>query len=295
MTTQHTPSAAAPVLALLTGALLWGLAWWPLKHFGSAGISGNLMVSVSYGLVAILGLPVLWRQRRQWQKQAGLFLLIAVLGGWANTALVNALMSGNVVRVMLLFYMAPVWGVLAGRLFLGEYISLHRGAALALALVGAFVLLGGQAAFITPLSPIDMMALSAGLAFALTNVTTRAAHAIPLASKTLIIFLGCTVTAATAALTIGQTLPALPASVWGLIGLFSLTWLALATLATQYGVTHMQAGRASVLLILELVAAVISAMLIGGETLRPQEWIGGALIACAALLEARTPQLLPAR
>jgi len=294
MTTQHTPSAAAAVLALLTGAVLWGLAWWPLKYFGSVGISGNLMVSVSYGLVAIIGLPVLWRQRQQWQKQASLFLLIAVLGGWANTSLVNALMSGNVVRVMLLFYMAPVWGVLAGRLFLGERISPHRGGAVVLALIGAFVLLGGQSAFVKPLTPIDLMALSAGLAFALTNVTTRAAHAIPLASKTLIIFLGCTVMATAAALTIGQTLPAVPASIWGLIGLFSLTWLVLATLATQYGVTHMQAGRASVLLIVELVAAVISAMLIGGETLRPQEWIGGTLVACAALLEALAPQVLPA-
>ena len=288
MTSQIAAPSSAPVLALLAGSVLWGVAWWPLKSFGAEGIGGNLMVISSYGIVALLGLPVLWLQRRQWQRQAGLFVLLAVLGGWANTSFVNALMSGHVVRVMLLFYMAPVWGVLAGWLFLGERISSRRWLAVALALGGAFILLGGAAAFATPLSLVDLLALSAGLTFALNNVATRAAHAIPMASKTLIVFVGCAVVASGAALLQGRPFPALPAPTWGLILLFSLTWLVAATLATQYGVTHMEAGRASVLLIFELLAAVASAMVIGQEVLKPQEWIGGALIACAALIEARS-------
>ena len=288
MTSQFAAPSSAPVLALLAGSVLWGVAWWPLKSFGAEGIGGNLMVISSYGIVALLGLPVLWLQRRQWQRQAGLFVLLAVLGGWANTSFVNALMSGHVVRVMLLFYMAPVWGVLAGWLFLGERISSRRWLAVALALGGAFILLGGAAAFATPLSLVDLLALSAGLTFALNNVATRAAHAIPMASKTLIVFVGCAVVASGAALLQGRPFPALPAPTWGLILLFSLTWLVAATLATQYGVTHMEAGRASVLLIFELLAAVASAMVIGQEVLKPQEWIGGALIACAALIEARS-------
>lgn len=288
MTSQLAAPSSAPVLALLAGSVLWGVAWWPLKAFGAEGIGGNLMVISSYGIVALLGLPVLWLQRRQWQRQAGLFVLLAVLGGWANTSFVNALMSGHVVRVMLLFYMAPVWGVLAGWLFLGERISSRRWLAVALALGGAFILLGGAAAFATPLSLVDLLALSAGLTFALNNVATRAAHAIPMASKTLIVFVGCAVVASGAALVQGRPFPALPAPTWGLILLFSLTWLVAATLATQYGVTHMEAGRASVLLIFELLAAVASAMVIGQEVLKPQEWIGGALIACAALIEARS-------
>jgi drug/metabolite transporter (DMT)-like permease len=55
----------------------------------------------------------------------------------------------------------------------------------------------------------------------------------------------------------------------------------------MYGVTHLEAGRSSVLLVFELVAAVLSAMLIGGERLSGIEWIGAALIVSAALIEAR--------
>jgi hypothetical protein len=36
----------------------------------------------------------------------------------------------------------------------------------------------------------------------------------------------------------------------------------------------------------ELLAAVISAVIVGGEQLLPREWIGGTLIASAAVIEA---------
>jgi drug/metabolite transporter (DMT)-like permease len=68
--------------------------------------------------------------------------------------------------------------------------------------------------------------------------------------------------------------------------LYALCWLLPANLGAQYGVTHLEAGRASVILILELVAAVLSATLIGGEQMAPWEWVGAALILLAALIEA---------
>jgi drug/metabolite transporter (DMT)-like permease len=50
----------------------------------------------------------------------------------------------------------------------------------------------------------------------------------------------------------------------------------------------MEAGRAAVLVVFELVAAVASAMIIAGERLDTVGWIGAALITGAALVEART-------
>jgi drug/metabolite transporter (DMT)-like permease len=51
----------------------------------------------------------------------------------------------------------------------------------------------------------------------------------------------------------------------------------------------MEAGRSSVLIIMELVAAVASAAVINGARLRPIEWLGGVLIVGAAVIEARRP------
>jgi drug/metabolite transporter (DMT)-like permease len=52
----------------------------------------------------------------------------------------------------------------------------------------------------------------------------------------------------------------------------------------------MEAGRASIIIILELVTAVVTAVLIGGESMDRLELIGGSLILAAAIVEARRPE-----
>jgi drug/metabolite transporter (DMT)-like permease len=68
---------------------------------------------------------------------------------------------------------------------------------------------------------------------------------------------------------------------------YGLVWIMIATLATQWAVTHMEAGRAAIILILELVVAVASGALLAGEILTLPELAGGSLILMATILEAR--------
>ncbi|MCG3202900.1 MAG: hypothetical protein NFCOHLIN_02786 [Gammaproteobacteria bacterium] len=55
----------------------------------------------------------------------------------------------------------------------------------------------------------------------------------------------------------------------------------------QFGVTHMAAGRASILIILELLVAVLSAVMLGEDTLTAREAAGVLLVLLAAIVEAR--------
>ena len=77
--------------------------------------------------------------------------------------------------------------------------------------------------------------------------------------------------------------------VWLQLAAFGLVGLLLATAGTQWGVAHMEAGRSSVLIIMELITAVASAALLNGTRLSALEWLGGGLVVTAALLEARRP------
>ena len=52
-----------------------------------------------------------------------------------------------------------------------------------------------------------------------------------------------------------------------LLMLFASVWIMGATLLTTYGVTHVQASRAAVVQVVELMVAMVSAVLIGGESL----------------------------
>ncbi|MEY8879372.1 MAG: DMT family transporter [Leptothrix sp. (in: b-proteobacteria)] len=275
---------------LLFSCTLWGLMWWPLKQFAAGGLQGPLLTALSYGAAALAGLPLLWRERSAWRAQATHLIGLAVVGGFANSAFVQALVLGDVVRVMLLFYLSPVWAVLGGRLFLNERVSARRAGAVALALAGAFMVVGGTAAFDAPLSAVDWLSLVAGMAFAGNNLIARAAQAIPMPSKAIAVFIGCAGCAA-AVCAFGATPQPGPASagLWiGVLG-FGLVWVLVATVTWQYGVTHLEAGRSGVILIAELLVAVASAVLIGGAVMSPGELIGGALIAAAALLEATAP------
>ena len=275
-----------PVILLLTSALMWGLTWWPLKAFNAAGIEGVPLILTTYGVV---GLSLLWlivREWRQWQGRPYLLLLFFVLGGYANLAFAIAMIYGDVVRAMMLFYLGPVWGVLGGRVFLGERIDLQRWSGVLCALIGAWLILGGEKVFASAPSPIDLLALTAGMAFALNNIGFRATQSRPTGSKVAAMFLGCGVFAAVLMPIQGHALPVLSLSVWAGLLAFGLLWLLGASLATQWSVTQMEAGRASILLITELLVAVVSATLIGGETMSTTELLGGALIFSSAILEA---------
>lgn len=280
------------MVMLLLAASMWGLSWWPLKLFAQAGLNGPVLTLLSYGVLGALGLGWLWGERPAWRAQGGLLLALALVGGWANTAFVNALMVGDVVRVMLLFYLSPVWSVLGGWLLLGERVGGRRAAAVVLAITGLWFVIGGAAAFTTAPSTADMLAVSGGLAFAGNNLIARAGQSIPMLSKTVAVFAGCGVLSAVAVFVQGVPLPS-AAALWSPLGLglagYALGWLLVATATWQYGVTHMEAGRAGVVLTAELLVAVVSAALFGGEQLSPREWLGGAFIAAAALLEASTP------
>lgn len=280
------PENRLALLALVGSGVVWGLSWMPLKFFAAAGLTGHVIGLSAYALVGLVALPLIWRERRQWLGEWRLLLLIGLFFGWANMAFTTALMTGSVLRAMLLFYLLPAWGAIGGVLFMQEKLSRRRLLAVALSLGGVFVIMGGVAAFRQPLSLADGMALSAGFCYTAAGIANRRAKRIPLASRTLVSFIGCAVVALVAMLFATPVVPDIDTAMWVLLVLFAFVWLLGGTLLTTYGVTHVEVSRAAVLQVIELLVAVVSAVVIGGETMGLKEWIGAAMIVAATLLES---------
>lgn len=279
-----TPARLA-VASLLASGVVWGFTWMPLKYFAALGLDGHAISLTAYALVGLLSLPWIVREWPQWRAETGLLCLIGLSFGFANVALTWALMSGSVVRAMLLFFLLPAWGALGGKFFLREQLGARRLMAVLLCLSGVYVMVGGTQVLSAPLSIADIAALLAGLTYAVGGLSNRAARQIPIASRTMVAFVGCAVVAWAVLPLHPVTLPTLTPQSWGLLALFAFIWLLGATLLTTYGVTHVDASRAGVLQVIELVVAVMSAVLIGGETLAVYELIGAALILSASLVE----------
>lgn len=263
----------------------------PLKYFAQAGVQGIPIILVAFGAATLAILPFCVRERAHlWKHWRNVALMIAA-GGFANFAFTLAIVEGDVIRVVMLFFLAPVWGVIGGRVFLKEKVSRQRALAVVMALLGAFWVLGGTAMFKSPPSWIDLLALAAGFAFAMNNVACRYAQTLSGTGKTASVFVGCTLLAALYLAFTGETLPSPAVEIWlwvilyGVVGMMVLTYLA------QWAVTKVEAGRAHVIMIMELLVAVASASFIGGEDMSSLEIIGGLLILCATFVEAWRPAL----
>jgi len=274
----------------MAGSTLWGLTWIWLKQAHALGIGPILLSVVAFATQWFLVAPFAWRawhdpdrapiSRLNWQWLA----LLAFASGIAGVGFTMAMVYGDVVRSMMLFFLIPAWGVLFGRLFLKEPLSPARLLAVVSALTGAFLILGPDVD--QGLRPADLFALVAGFSLAGANTLFRFLANQPIPIKLTLmqastVALGLFAWLVSDEFGVAPTLEALGSSV-----LYGGTMLLAAVLATQYAVERLPASRSAILMTLELLVAVASATWLGDRLHGANVWSGGALILTAALLEA---------
>lgn len=282
--------ASYPVWSLLLGAGMWGVSWYPMRLLEGAGLSGIWLTLILYAAALLASLPWTWGATRELAREWRTLLPLALAGGWTNTAFVLAILDANVMRVLLLFYLSPVWAVILGWLLIGERISRLSFVTLALAMAGALMLLWDPISGVPwPQGFSDWLALSSGFAFALSNVLVRKARAASVAAKSFSIWLGVTVLTGAIILLFRIPVPIVSAAVaLGAVALGAFGILVM-TVLVQYGVTRMPVYRSAIILLFELVTGAISQQLLTDEMMTLVAWTGGALIVVAAYFSARTP------
>ena len=300
--------AGLAALALVYNAFTWGVSWWPFRQLHASGLHPlwATVLIYSLSLLAItLWRPAAWRQLL---RTPTLWWLI-LASGTTNAAFNWAVTLGDVVRVVLLFYLMPLWAVLLARLLLGEPI---RGSALArvgLALAGAALILatgkgtgvgvgldtGTVAATGTglglpiPQSLAEWLGVLGGLTFALNNVLLRREAAQPPESRALAMFLGGVIVAGGLALLLHGTVPLPPAPAWPwVLGILAMgLWFFSSNLALQYGAARLPANVTAVVMVSEVLFASVSAIVLGAGSLSWPLVVGATLIISASLLSAR--------
>jgi drug/metabolite transporter (DMT)-like permease len=278
---------------LLIAATGWGLVWYPYRLLQEAGISGAVSTFYTYAVTVLVGLAIFARHLPEMKDMLRPMLWLGLAAGWTNLAYVLAIIDGEVMRVMLLFYLSPLWTLLLAHYWLGERTRPLGIAAIVISLLGAFIMLWQpDKGLPLPQNDAEWLGLSAGMAFALTNVLTRRGKHLSLPAKSLAVWVGVTLVAMAFISITGQTFP-MPQSLqpdqWLMIVGIGLG-LMVTTLGVQYGVTHMPVTRASVIFLFELVVAAIAAYWLAGESMGMREWIGGVLIMVASVFAARAEE-----
>lgn len=272
--------------ALLTGALVWGLIWYPYRILRDAGIGGIPATTLTYAVALVIAVLV-WRPWPTRPAHPWLMVFLALAAGGCNLGYVMATITGEVMRVLLLFYLAPLWTVLLSRMLLGEHLNRFGAFVILLSLTGAATMLWRpQTGIPLPRDAADWMGLGAGFCFALYNVLSRRVRDVPVDQRVMVSFAGVIVIGLILG---GVELPATlaaPGSAWLLVGMTGVLLLAV-NLVVQFGLANTPANQAIVIMLSEVGFAAASSWLLAGEVLGLQEWAGGAMIVAASLFTTK--------
>ena len=221
--------------------------------------------------------------------QHPLLWLLVLSSGLTNVGFNWAVTVGDVLRVVLLFYLMPAWVVLLAWPLLGERPTAGSLARLGLALAGvAIVLKTPDSPWPWPESLGDWLALMSGFFFALTNILLRKLVDSPEASRMMAMFGGGALLSVACALVGLQTGlvngPPAPAADWLLVAMgVSLAYLG-GNLALQYGAARLSASTTSLIMVTEVIYASVSAWWLGAGEITARTLAGGTLILLASLL-----------
>lgn len=292
------PPQLLPVLALGLNALVWGLSWWPLQQLHADGLHPLWTTAAVFTLAWLC--ITLWRPWawRGFFRHPELWWLV-VASGLTNVGFNWAVTTGDVVRVVLLFYLMPTWALLLAWWLLAERPSRAALARMGLALVGVvLVLKTPDVAWPVPQSLPDVLALLGGLCFALTNVLLLRLQHTPETSRMVAMFGGGALMAVLCAVAAqaGNMIPALIWNVgvwWPWLVLLTVAFL-LGNLALQFGAARLSSHTTAMVMLCEVVFATASSVSLGASTLSWRIILGGGLIVMAALLasqdSANTPK-----
>lgn len=278
------------ITGLLSGAAVWGMVWYPFRLLEQVGISGMLSSFLTYVVALVIGLFIsgpIWRELRY----AGWWGVLLLFGaGWTNFGYVEAIIEGEVMRVLLLFYLAPLWTIFFAHFLLGERLNRYGYAVIALSLSGAFVMLWQpNLGLPVPQSRAEWIGLSAGMTFALMNVIVRYTQHLSVNFKSAAVWLGTVLLTGIMLIFNGgfpEQLAAISFDSWWMLALIGLVMCA-TSFAVQFGLTHLPANQAIVLLLFELLFAAVAAYFLAGEKMGGQEIVGAVLIVSASLLSGR--------
>jgi drug/metabolite transporter (DMT)-like permease len=291
--------ALLPILALTFNALVWGMSWWPFRALELRGLHPLWATVLIYLLAAVTIGLVRRKALGQVARTPALWVLV-VAAGVTNASFNWAVVIGDVVRVVLLFYLMPLWALLLARLLLHEPFTREAGLRITMALGGAVIVLWpagrdlGWDALPVPSSLADWLGLVGGFAFALNNVMLRREAARPEEGRALAMFLGGTLVAGTLATVLAsQGRVAWPPTAdmrWMVMAVALAMLFLLSNLALQYGAARLPANVTAVVMLSEVVFAAASALALGSGRMTWPLAIGGSLIVGAAVLAAWTPR-----
>jgi drug/metabolite transporter (DMT)-like permease len=284
---------ALPALLAFIAAAFWGVWWIPIRYLESLGLDGawgSVVMNGGAGLTALAWL-MLRRLPFDVSRRAALG---AVLVAMAVTTYSVAITMTEVVRVILLFYLAPAWSKIIEWAYLNHRWRWTATVSICTSLVGAYFVLGGELS-LASIGPGDVLGLLSGMFWAAGSTflfTGPRVNPIALCCVTgfagAVIGLGfITVSTGGIAGLAGDALASDQnvAGAFALGGLAGIFYVLPILFMTLWSAQRLSPGVMSFLLTAEILSGVISGALLLDEPFSEMQAAGAVLILAAAAVE----------
>jgi drug/metabolite transporter (DMT)-like permease len=281
-----------PDVAVLCAAAVWGTMWIPARAMSSGGLDSGLAAALSTLVTIVALIPHLLRNRASLVFSRRVWW-VSFLLGFGVALYWEGMVRGNVARIVLLFYLMPVWTVILARLINGEAATRRRILGVALGLGGMMVVFSADGGVPLPRSLADYMALAAGVMWALAFVlcakpgmerTTLSQLFGSLLILAPSVWLLTLLPGSREAANVVDAQAGMAVTVAWLVA-FALVWLLPGMYMTLFGADHLSPGQVAIFLMVEVVMALVSSAILIDEPFGWREATGAALILGASLVE----------
>ena len=276
--------------ALVINAFVWGVSWWPLRQLQLHGLHPLWATALVFTLILACITVIRPSAWRGFFAHPQLWLLL-VASGFTNVGFNWAVTVGDVVRVVLLFYLMPAWAVLLSWGFLGEKPTRASLGRLLLAMLGVLLVLKSpDSPWPVPQDAADWLSIMGGFSFAATNVLLRKLSHTPSEARMVAMFGGGSIMAAlVAGLGVATNAIAAPSLQLGGLGIACVFFVSMVigNLALQYGAARLPTNTTSLIMLTEILFAAASSAFFGVADLSLRTLAGGSLIVLAAAWAAR--------
>ena len=285
-----------PNFTVIIACLFWGTYWIPLRYINSNNNASLWPIFISFLLLAFILVKPLIRAIYNVFINKNYFLLIGCFFAALGIALYSeSLLRGEIAKVVVLFYLCPIWGTIFARLILNHPLTLKRIFSLILGIIGLEIIVGFEKGIIFPSTTVEWIALIAGLMWAMSMTLFNLANTTNGIEKTsltvflipFIYFFLCFIPDGRNFAIPSSLLIIHPIYIWMI--LFAIIWLLPSILLTYLSVEILDPGRMNILLAFEVVIGFSSAALLTSEIIGLRELLGAIFVTSACFVDVLPP------
>ena len=281
-----------PNFTVIFSCIFWGTYWIPLRYIDSGNNSSVWPIAISFIILSLILIKNFIKSLNEIFYQKNYFFLLGCFFAALGISLYSeSLLRGEIANVVVLFYLAPVWGTIFSIIFLSYKLKYNRIISIILGIIGLEIMVGFEQGIFLPSSFVEILSLLAGLTWALGMTFFHLAKTSGTKEKTsltsffiALIFLTFCIFPGGRSFEFTSNLMSFDlVYIW--ILMFAIIWLLPSIFLTYFSVEVLDPGRINILLAFEVVVGFVSAAMFTNEIIGLRELLGACFVVSSCFVD----------